>query len=345
MADLVGGVTKFTHLPLEFLGPCDLVTHGFDGAPLCVGGEGMELVDSVPGEGLKVNLSPSPRIESTGSISSPTHVIEEPYSSCGFYSKGRCVDLASPPSLCFQHYYDSKLGTGHSLKQWAKDTNIGNPLSLIDYTYYNSYHFPQTFPSSPIHPLAGCGLEGLGGLEVNNLPTTAKRRMGQRQRMKKKFARLREEAREILGEGLHSNPNLFPKGKDLGCYLATEDSSGLLSRHCFITSRFNYHSFGKEDLVLLDLFSGTGAVSVVGSKVGYKVVSLDNESHWSPTICCDIMSWDYQKWYSDHMANGGAPVGFIWASPPCHSFSAMRALPGRSCPSAQELAHSISLVI
>jgi len=67
---------------------------------------------------------------------------------------------------------------------------------------------------------------------------------------------------------------------------------------------------------LLELFSGTGSVGEVARFLSYEVVSLDLTG---AIINCDIMEWDYKKEY---------PVGhfdIIWASPPCETFSRVRA--------------------
>lgn len=47
----------------------------------------------------------------------------------------------------------------------------------------------------------------------------------------------------------------------------------------------------------LDLFSGTGTVGKRLKEHGYEVVSLDILSRGQPTICCDILKWEYQKEY------------------------------------------------
>lgn len=65
---------------------------------------------------------------------------------------------------------------------------------------------------------------------------------------------------------------------------------------------------------LLELFSGTGSVrKAVGSQFD-EIISLDLLSEFSPTICQDILSWDYMQFPADYFHT-------IWASPPCTEYS------------------------
>lgn len=68
---------------------------------------------------------------------------------------------------------------------------------------------------------------------------------------------------------------------------------------------------------LLELFKGTGSVGKVASKMGYSIKSLDCEAKYKPDILTDILKWDYKKWSND---NKFIP-DFIWASPPCNTYS------------------------
>jgi len=66
---------------------------------------------------------------------------------------------------------------------------------------------------------------------------------------------------------------------------------------------------------ILELFCGTKSVSKAALACGYaSVVSVDVNKRCSPTICVDILDFEYKMY----------PVGFfhfVWASPPCTEFS------------------------
>jgi hypothetical protein len=66
----------------------------------------------------------------------------------------------------------------------------------------------------------------------------------------------------------------------------------------------------------LDLFCGTKSFSKIAEKHGYETTTLDILDRFNPTICCDIMDWDYKQ----------LPTGYfdiIWASPNCKDYSKM----------------------
>lgn len=65
--------------------------------------------------------------------------------------------------------------------------------------------------------------------------------------------------------------------------------------------------------LLLELFKGTGSFSKVFKEYGYTVISLDIEPKFNPTICCNLLDWDYK-------ALNIIP-DVITASVPCNSFS------------------------
>jgi site-specific DNA-cytosine methylase len=70
---------------------------------------------------------------------------------------------------------------------------------------------------------------------------------------------------------------------------------------------------------LLELFKGTGSVGKVAKKMGFNVISLDFEEKYKPNIITDILNWNYKKFYKE---TNFIP-NFIWASPPCNTFSTL----------------------
>ena len=68
---------------------------------------------------------------------------------------------------------------------------------------------------------------------------------------------------------------------------------------------------------LLELFKGTGSVGKVAKRNDFNIVSLDLEKKYKPSILTDILNWDYETFYK---TTGFIP-NFIWASPPCNTFS------------------------
>ncbi len=61
---------------------------------------------------------------------------------------------------------------------------------------------------------------------------------------------------------------------------------------------------------LLEIFCGTKSIGKVFEKNGWEVISIDIEKKWKPTICIDVLEWDYKSFdknYFDH----------IHFSPPC----------------------------
>lgn len=66
--------------------------------------------------------------------------------------------------------------------------------------------------------------------------------------------------------------------------------------------------------LLLELFKGTGSAGKVAKKLGWEVISVDNEKKWKPDIVEDILKLDYQKLPTPD---------YLWASPPCNTFSLM----------------------
>jgi hypothetical protein len=68
---------------------------------------------------------------------------------------------------------------------------------------------------------------------------------------------------------------------------------------------------------LLDLFTGTGSVANVAESLGYEVTTLDMDARCNPTVCANVLDFDYTIW---------EPGDFqvVWASPPCETFSCAR---------------------
>ena len=68
-------------------------------------------------------------------------------------------------------------------------------------------------------------------------------------------------------------------------------------------------------MLLLELFKGTGSVGKVFKENGWDVISLDIEKKTHPDIPKDILDWDYKSL--------AIIPDFIWASPPCNTFSSL----------------------
>lgn len=66
---------------------------------------------------------------------------------------------------------------------------------------------------------------------------------------------------------------------------------------------------------ILELFKGTGSVGKTAIKRGWNVTSIDIDSKTNPSICVDIMDWDYTI---------SETFDFVWASPPCETFSTLQ---------------------
>jgi hypothetical protein len=68
---------------------------------------------------------------------------------------------------------------------------------------------------------------------------------------------------------------------------------------------------------VLELFKGSGSITKYFENTDNEIISLDIVSKYLPTICCDIMEWDYKEY----------PVGhfdIIWASHECKIFSQLQ---------------------
>ena len=68
---------------------------------------------------------------------------------------------------------------------------------------------------------------------------------------------------------------------------------------------------------LLELFSGTQSIGKVARELGIEVTSVDIDGRHRPDLLLDIAALDETRWPKDHFQ-------FIWASPPCESYSTCR---------------------
>jgi len=68
---------------------------------------------------------------------------------------------------------------------------------------------------------------------------------------------------------------------------------------------------------VLELFKGSGSITNYFADSEYNVISLDILEKYKPTICSDIMEWNYKKYPPHHF-------DIIWASPECKIFSMLQ---------------------
>ena len=73
---------------------------------------------------------------------------------------------------------------------------------------------------------------------------------------------------------------------------------------------------------VLELFCGTKSIGKAFERLGHEVVSVDVDASFEPTLCVDILHWDYTE-YLPHS------FYFIHASPPCTQYSVARTTGGR----------------
>jgi hypothetical protein len=81
---------------------------------------------------------------------------------------------------------------------------------------------------------------------------------------------------------------------------------------------------------LLELFSGTKSVSRVAARLGWECVSLDICPRHSPDLCMSILAFEETAWPRD-------AFDFVWASPPCESYSKARTTGRGADPVAREV--------
>ncbi len=53
-------------------------------------------------------------------------------------------------------------------------------------------------------------------------------------------------------------------------------------------------------LRVLDLYSGTGSITKAFRNSGHEVVSLDMDQRGAPTICANILDWQYKELPREH---------------------------------------------
>ena len=67
----------------------------------------------------------------------------------------------------------------------------------------------------------------------------------------------------------------------------------------------------------LELFCGTKSFGKYAEERNWDNISVDIESKFNPTICCNILDFDYTKYEPE-------TFDIIWGSPPCQYFSLCR---------------------
>ena len=67
---------------------------------------------------------------------------------------------------------------------------------------------------------------------------------------------------------------------------------------------------------ILELFSGTGSFGKVAKERGHDVFSIDIDSKFNPDLCIDLLEFSI-----DMLPEEFKHPDFIWASPPCTTFS------------------------
>ena len=83
---------------------------------------------------------------------------------------------------------------------------------------------------------------------------------------------------------------------------------------------------------ILELFAGTESLAKVARAKGHEVITLDISAKHNPTICVNILEWNYTVFPPDHF-------DYIHASCPCENYSLCR-----STGSERDLEQADSLV-
>ena len=68
---------------------------------------------------------------------------------------------------------------------------------------------------------------------------------------------------------------------------------------------------------VLELFSGTGSITKYCKRHGHRAVSVDIDPACNPTVCCDILAFDYKRYRPGYF-------DVVWASPECKVYSSMQ---------------------
>ena len=94
----------------------------------------------------------------------------------------------------------------------------------------------------------------------------------------------------------------------------------------------------QNPLRALELFSGSGSVARQLAKLGYQVVTLDNNPRWNADVCQNFMKWRYKK----------LPRGYfqlIAASVPCNEYSCAKTRGNRKLEEADRLVKRVLEII
>lgn len=72
---------------------------------------------------------------------------------------------------------------------------------------------------------------------------------------------------------------------------------------------------------ILELFAGTESLAKVARERGHEVITLDISPKHNPTICVNILEWNYKVFLPNHF-------DYIHASVPCENYSICRSTGG-----------------
>jgi len=114
----------------------------------------------------------------------------------------------------------------------------------------------------------------------------------------------------------HSEPHNLKGGY---CSQYVIDSIFKDRNYCFC-NKFELGDKGglKQEMKVLELFSGTESFSKVAREKGYQTFTIDNDISFHPNLCVDILALDSNLIKVDTSWDN---IDIIWASPPCTCFS------------------------